>query len=146
MNYLEDNEPIFTIGIAAKKLGVSVPTLRMYEHAGLILPYRNKTGRRIYSIADLMRIGFIRRLIKEEGLNLAGIRRLIALLPCWNLKPCSPSSMKNCPAYLDCKKICWMVPETTCRDSQDQCRTCPVYLHTCDSVDHLKDVFENLRE
>ena len=33
---LDENEPLFVIGVAAKKLNIAVPTLRMYEKAGLI--------------------------------------------------------------------------------------------------------------
>ncbi len=82
-------------------INIAVPTLRMYEKAGLIIPFRNETDRRLYSIADLKRVSFIKRLIKAEGLNLAGIRRLMALLPCWELKPCSPELKEQCPAYND---------------------------------------------
>jgi hypothetical protein len=38
-------EPIYTTGVAAKKLGVSPHTLRLYEAEGLIIPYRTDTGR-----------------------------------------------------------------------------------------------------
>ncbi len=79
---LDENEPVFTFGVATKKLGIAVPTLRMYENVGLNIPYHNESGRRIYSFADLKRISYIRRLIKSEGPNLAGIRHLMALLPC----------------------------------------------------------------
>jgi predicted site-specific integrase-resolvase len=36
-----DYEPIYTIGPAAQKLGISVPTLRLYEKEGLIIPMLN---------------------------------------------------------------------------------------------------------
>lgn len=98
---IDDNEPVFTIGVAAKKLGIAVPTLRMYEKAGLIIPFRNETGRRLYCFADLRRFSYIKRQIKSEGLNLEGIRRLMALLPCWELKPCTAELRQKCPAYND---------------------------------------------
>ena len=141
----DENEPIFTIGVAAKRLNVAVPTLRMYEKAGLIIPYRNETGRRIYSIADLKRVSFIKRLIKGEGLNLAGIRRLMALLPCWELKPCTSELREKCPAYNDCKIICWMFPVTACKTSDRSCRNCSVYLKSCDTTDNLKQVLKSTK-
>ncbi len=141
----DDNEPLFTIGVAAQKLGIAVPTLRMYEKAGLIIPFRNGSGRRLYSFADLKRIGFIRRLIKEESLNLAGIRRLMALLPCWDLKPCDDEKKKTCRAYHDCKTICWMHPETSCHTDQQSCRTCPVYIKSCDNTENLKEVLKKAK-
>lgn len=141
----DENEPIFTIGVAAKRLNVAVPTLRMYEKAGLIIPYRNETARRMYSIADLKRVSFIKRLIKGEGLNLEGIRRLMALLPCWELKPCSPELREKCPAYNDCKTICWMFPATACKTEQRTCRTCSVYLQSCEMSDNLKHVLKETK-
>ena len=139
---LNENEPIFTIGVAAKKMNVAVPTLRMYEKAGLIIPYRNETDRRMYSIADLKRVSFIKRLIKFEGLNLAGIRRLMALLPCWELKPCSSELKEKCPAYNDCKTICWMFPATSCKTSDQSCRDCSVYLKSFETTDNIKQVLK----
>ncbi len=86
------------ITVAVKKLNVAVSTLGMYENAELIIPFQNERDRRLYSIADLKQISFIKRLIKEEGLNLAGIRRIIALLLCWKLKPCTAELSEKCPA------------------------------------------------
>ena len=139
---IDDNEPVFTIGVAAKKLGVAVPTLRMYEKAGLIIPYRNETGRRLYSFTDLNRVNYIKRSIKSEGLNLEGIRRLMAILPCWELKPCSIEMRRKCPAYDECKIICWMFPDTACKDDQRGCRSCPVYLQSYEMSDNLKQVLK----
>ena len=36
-------EPVYTIGVAAAKLGVSVHTLRLYETEGLIITYKTST-------------------------------------------------------------------------------------------------------
>lgn len=140
---IDDNEPVFTIGVAAKKLGVAVPTLRMYEKAGLIIPYRNETGRRLYSFADLKRISYIKRLIKSEGLNLEGIRRLMSLLPCWEMKPCSKQLKEKCPAYNNCKTTCWMFSDTACKEQNKSCRTCTVYLQSYESTDNLKQMLKN---
>jgi len=142
---LKENEPILTIGVAAKKLNVAVPTLRMYEKAGLIIPYRNETGRRMYSLADLKRVSFIKRLIKAEGLNLAGIRRLMAILPCWELKPCTVALREKCPAYNDCKTMCWMFPATSCKTSDRSCRDCSVYLKSFETTDNIKQVLKNTK-
>ena len=142
---LDENEPLFVIGVAAKKLNIAVPTLRMYEKAGLIIPYRNETGRRMYSINDLKRVSFIKRMIKAEKLNLAGIRRLMALLPCWELKPCSSELREKCPAYNDCKTICWMFPATSCKTSDRSCRDCSVYLKSFETTDNIKQFLKNTK-
>jgi MerR family transcriptional regulator, heat shock protein HspR len=137
---ISENEPIFSIGVAAKKLDIAVPTMRMYEKAGLIIPYRTDTARRFYSISDLRRITYIRALIKEESLNLAGIRRLMALIPCWELKPCSNGHKEKCPAFNDCKNICWMLPDTLCKAENRNCIDCSVYLQSCETTNNLKHI------
>ena len=137
---IKDNEPVFPIGLAAKKLEVAVPTLRMYEKAGLIIPHRSASGHRFYSISELNRISYIRALIKNESLNLAGIRRLMALIPCWDLKPCPKKVKKKCPAYNDCKNTCWMLPKTLCNEKNRNCINCPVYLQSCETTDSLKQM------
>ena len=35
------NKPVYTISTAARLLGISIPTLRMYENEGLIIPFKN---------------------------------------------------------------------------------------------------------
>lgn len=47
------SEPIYTIGVASDKLGISVHSLRQYENEGLILTYKTKTGRRLFSDVEL---------------------------------------------------------------------------------------------
>ena len=59
------DEPVYSIGIAAKLLGISIPTLRVYEKEGLFIPYKKQSGTRLYSQADLDRIGCIRRTISH---------------------------------------------------------------------------------
>ena len=135
---LEYTEPAFTIGVVAQKLGISVPTVRMYEKAGLIIPFRTATERRLYSLADLARIRFFRKLIKEEGLNLESIRRLLAILPCWGLKPCTAEMREVCPANNNCKAICWMLPFTACQKNDISCRNCQVYLESYKDIENIK--------
>ncbi len=138
----EENEPIYTIGIAARKMNVAVPTLRMYEREGLILPHRTSTGRRIYSNNDMMWIDCIRRMITQNGMNLEGIRRLLALMPCWKLTGCPENKRKNCPAYKNSAKPCWMIKMETHPEERDICRNCPVYSHAL----HCEEMKPFLRE
>lgn len=125
-------EPIYTIGVAARKLSVSSETLRYYEKEGLLIPYRTETGRRLYSQRDLEWIRCFRDQMTENKLNVAGIRLLVALMPCWDLKPCSKDERRQCPAYMNYKVVCWTVEEPAsagCR--QDNCLDCHVYLDAC---------------
>ncbi len=141
----DDNEPIYTIGIAARKMNVAVPTLRMYEREGLILPYRSPTGRRIYSNNDLMWIDCIRRMITQNGLNLEGIRRLLALMPCWKLTHCPESRRKKCPAYKNSAKPCWAIKIQANPAQREKCRNCPVYSHAL-HCEQMKSFLYGLNE
>jgi MerR family transcriptional regulator, heat shock protein HspR len=64
--------------VAAELAGVHPQTLRIYERKGLVDPARTAGGSRRYSDAD---IRVLRRIqdLTEEGLNLAGVRRVLAL-------------------------------------------------------------------
>lgn len=68
----------FLIGIAAELAGMHPQTLRVYERRGLITPRRTARNTRVYSEAD---VALLRRIqeLSEEGLNLAGIERVMAL-------------------------------------------------------------------
>ena len=89
--------PVYTIGTAAEILSVHPRTLRLYEDAGLIRPAR-KNNRRFYSPLDLEWISYVRYLIHEKGLNQEGLRRILALNPCWEMRGCPPETMATCRA------------------------------------------------
>ncbi|MBT3479112.1 MAG: MerR family transcriptional regulator [Candidatus Marinimicrobia bacterium] len=128
-------EPTYAIGLVSKKIGVSPETLRLYERKGLLLPYRTKTGRRLFSQTDVEWLSCIRKLILHDKLNLAGISRLLALIPCWDIKPCTEEERRNCPAYLSKDQVCWQILETSqdCKDAT--CRDCDVYLSSKNIAD-----------
>ena len=75
-----DDEPCYVISVAAKLVGVHTQTLRYYERAGLIEPSRSKGNLRLYSRKDLQRVLFIKRLIDDLGVNLAGVDVILRLL------------------------------------------------------------------
>ena len=121
-------EPVYTIGHAAEKLAVAVPTLRMYEQAGLILPYKTATKRRLYSRHDIDYLKIIIDLIRNQGLNLEAIKRLLALIPCWRIIHCPVKIRAKCPSYTEGKIPCWSMTENPCGKTKDQCKICQVYL------------------
>lgn len=137
---IDSFDPVYTIGIAAKKMSVSPETLRLYERAGLLIPYKTRTGRRLYSLKDLEWIACIRRQIKDHKLNLAGIRRLLALIPCWDLKPCTIEERESCAAYEANDQVCWNLEETAERCTDEDCRICPVYQRAL-GIGHLKEIY-----
>ena len=69
----------FVISVAARLLGVHEQTLRYYERAGLVQPARSRGRIRLYSFQDLERVRYIRRLIDDLGVNLAGVEVVIRL-------------------------------------------------------------------
>ena len=69
---------VFAISVAAEMVRMEVQNLRVYERRGLLSPDRTDGGTRLYSPDDIDRLHRIRELL-AEGLNLAGIARVIAL-------------------------------------------------------------------
>jgi MerR family transcriptional regulator/heat shock protein HspR len=69
---------VYVISVAAELAGVHPQTLRIYERKGLLDPARTAGGNRRYSEADLHRLQRIAQLT-EDGLNLAGVKRVLAL-------------------------------------------------------------------
>lgn len=67
------------IGEAARRSGVKVPTIRYYEQIGLLSAApRTEGNRRLYGVADLRRLAFIRH-ARELGFEVEAIRTLLAL-------------------------------------------------------------------
>ncbi len=63
----------YTIGIAAELCGMHEQSLRMYERRGLIAPRRSAGNIRRFSEEDVEQIRFIKRLVDDLGVNLAGV-------------------------------------------------------------------------
>ena len=73
------DRPVYMISVAAELAGVHPQTLRIYERKMLIQPSRSPGGTRLYSEADIEKLRLIQRLTQEEGINLAGVMRIIEL-------------------------------------------------------------------
>ena len=69
---------VYAISVAAEMVSMQVQNLRVYERRGLLEPDRTPGGTRLYSRADVDRLHRIRELL-AEGLNIAGIARVLAL-------------------------------------------------------------------
>lgn len=70
---------VYIISVAAELAGVHPQTLRTYERKGLLSPRRTAGGTRRYSQKDVARVQLIQHLTREEGVNLAGVVRILAL-------------------------------------------------------------------
>jgi MerR family transcriptional regulator, heat shock protein HspR len=73
------DSPIFVISIAAQLSGMHAQTLRSYDRLGLVSPGRSAGGGRRYSARDIALLREVQRLSQEDGVNLAGIKRIIEL-------------------------------------------------------------------
>ncbi len=69
---------VYVISVFAELAGVHPQTLRNYERSGLLSPQRTSGGSRRFSDEDLVALRRIQELT-SEGVNLEGVKRLMAL-------------------------------------------------------------------
>jgi MerR family transcriptional regulator/heat shock protein HspR len=74
-----DDVPVLTISQAAELAGMHPQTLRQYDRLGLVVPRRTRGRGRRYSRRDVARLSEVQRLAQQEGINLAGIKRILEL-------------------------------------------------------------------
>jgi MerR family transcriptional regulator/heat shock protein HspR len=68
----------------------------MYEHLDMIRPKRTVTNRRRYSRRDVLKLQAIQTLTRKHGVNLAGVRYILALLKTLQLNGLeSPEGLKD---------------------------------------------------
>lgn len=67
-----------SIGEAAERAGVKVPTIRWWEEIGLLAPPRTASGRRLYGPRELERLIFVRH-ARDLGFELEAIGALLSL-------------------------------------------------------------------
>ena len=72
-------DDLFFISTAAEQLGMHPQTLRKYERLGLIRPSRTIGSMRLYAHEEIERLRLIKQLVDGEGINLAGVQRLLAV-------------------------------------------------------------------
>jgi MerR family transcriptional regulator/heat shock protein HspR len=75
----KDDARTFLISVAAELAGMHAQTLRTYDRLGLVSPQRSAGGGRRYSQHDVDLLREVQRLSQDEGVNLAGIKRIIEL-------------------------------------------------------------------
>ena len=74
-----EDAPVFVISVAAELAGMHAQTLRSYDRLGLVSPGRSAGGGRRYSARDIELLRTVQQLSQDEGINLAGIKRIIEL-------------------------------------------------------------------
>lgn len=138
----EPNLPVLTISAAARIVGISIHTIRMYEREGLIIPYKEEGKQRRYSANDVERMRCIRQIINDEKMSIEGIRRMLALIPCWAITGCKAKDQKNCDFFSSYTKPCWMINHKNNFCTDKECRECEVYY----SFGNCKSIKEKLKE
>lgn len=76
---MDPDARVFVISVAAELAGMHAQTLRTYDRLGLVTPHRSAGGGRRYSPRDVALLREVQRLSQDEGVNLAGIKRIIEL-------------------------------------------------------------------
>ena len=73
------DEPVYSIRIAARLVGLHVQTLRYYERSGLVNPQRSPGNVRYYSDQDVAMIQRVKSLVDDLGVNLAGVEVILRM-------------------------------------------------------------------
>lgn len=119
------NQPLYPIGVVSSLLDVHPETLRIWERNGLVKPSR-RNGQRLYSNNDLLRLKYIHYLVKDKGLNMAGVKEVVALYPCWYRDDCPGGGARNTDDPSS-GRPCWKHEGTYCitvADKADLCAQC----------------------
>ena len=79
VTYGREEVALLTISAAAELAGMHPQTLRQYDRLGIVEPRRTRGRGRRYSLRDVAVLREVQRLSHEEGVNLAGIKRILDL-------------------------------------------------------------------
>ncbi|MBO3083036.1 heat shock protein transcriptional repressor HspR [Cellulomonas fengjieae] len=74
-----EDAKVYVISVAAEMAGMHPQTLRQYDRLGLVSPSRTSGRGRRYSLRDIATLREVQRLSQDEGVNLAGIKRILEL-------------------------------------------------------------------
>ena len=77
---IDNDEPRYVISVAARMVGVQTHTLRYYERLGLVEPERSSGNTRLYSEEDIERLRYVKALMSDCGVNLAGVEVALRLM------------------------------------------------------------------
>ena len=79
MKAVDEDARVFVISVAAELAGMHPQTLRQYDRLGLVSPGRTRGRGRRYSLRDIAMLREVQRLSQDEGVNLAGVKRILEL-------------------------------------------------------------------
>ena len=99
----------------------------MYEREGLVIPSRRESGHRAYTEDQLERIRCYRQTMARDKITIAHLKRLLSLIPCWEINNCPESSKATCKAYPSREAPCWAVTNKSWQELCGKCLECEVY-------------------
>jgi MerR family transcriptional regulator/heat shock protein HspR len=77
MDTKKEPKNYYHISSVAKMYNLHPQTLRLYEREGLLSPSRSEGNTRLYTEGDLQQLELILNLIRELGVNLAGVEVIL---------------------------------------------------------------------
>jgi len=119
--------PVYTLSVTSDLSGIPVHSIRQYIDKGLIIPFKKESRHNLFSQVDILRLKYIHKLLDKDGLNIVGIRTILALIPCWTIRQCSVEERKNCQAFHSDTSPCWEASEKGIPCKNTNCRECEVY-------------------
>lgn len=137
------NRAVYTLGIASQLSGIPAHSIRQYIEKGLLIPFKCESKRHLFSMNDISRLKHIHELIQDRGLNFAGIRALLSMVPCWKIKECGEKDSQKCKRYLMDYQPCWEASKKSLACKNKNCRECKVYTCLSNSAE-LKSVIRAL--
>lgn len=140
---LGNNQPVYTLAIATRLSRIPSHSIRQYIDKGLIIPYKLDSKRHLFSEVDLIRLNYINKLLNDGGLNIAGIKTLMAHIPCWAIRKCSVKRRKTCQAYYSTTNPCWSASKKSRKCRNVDCRECKVY-RSIEQYPDLKALYKDL--
>ena len=75
-----ESKPRYVVSVAARMIGIEAHTLRYYERLGLVQPERSSGNIRLYSEEDIDRLRYVKALMSDCGVNLAGVEVALRLM------------------------------------------------------------------
>ena len=142
-NSVASTTPVYTLSVTAGLSKIPVHSIRQYIDKGLIIPFKKDSSRNLFSQVDILRLRFIHKLLNENGLNIAGIRILLAHIPCWAIRNCSKEERETCEAYKSDTNPCWEASEKGILCKNTNCRECDVYC-IVENYPDIKSFFRTL--
>jgi MerR family transcriptional regulator/heat shock protein HspR len=73
----EEAKTTYHISSVSRRFNIHPQTLRLYEREGLLKPSRSEGNTRLYTDEDLRQLEIILNLVRDLGVNLAGVEVIL---------------------------------------------------------------------